>query len=78
MLTHIAYGLNNILFKGVVTMEMAREIWDRYEGVVSMPNFIWIQREPSEDEINKFKKEHPEYVLSTPHQTNAPRHESKH
>ena len=60
MYTHIAYGLNQIIFKGVVTLEMAKEIWKKYGDTTSMPNFIWTQREPSEDEINKFKEEHPE------------------
>lgn len=51
MYTHITYGLKNILFKGIVKMEMAKEIWERYGGVHSDPNFIWIQREPTDLEI---------------------------
>jgi hypothetical protein len=57
---YLCYGLNQIV-KVVVTNEMAREIWDKSSGLHSDPNFLWINREATEDDIEKYS--HPEITI---------------
>lgn len=51
---YLCYGLNQLV-RGVFTKEMIQEIWERSSGFHADPNFIWNQREATQEDIEKYK-----------------------
>lgn len=56
MFVYLAYGLGRVVFSGVVTQEMAKEIWNGYGGTTNSENFIWIMREATKEDIETYNK----------------------